>query len=72
MGLCVRNRCWEIQSKEEGSEITASNLDAHPPHAHIPYSLLTGWVQQPFGERMVLAACHLADAGAAQPDAASC
>lgn len=53
--------------------MTASNVDSHPLLAHIPHSALTDGVQQPFGERtMVLAACPLADAGAALPDAASC
>lgn len=33
---------------------------------------LTVWVQKPFGERLVLAAWPLADAGAVQPGAASC
>lgn len=42
------------------------------PTHHSPISVLTGWVLRPFGEKMVLAACPLADAGAAQPDAASC
>lgn len=36
------------------------------------HNVLTGWAQQPFGERTVLAAYSLADAGAVQPDAASC
>lgn len=36
--------------------MTASNVDAHPLLAHIPYSVLTDWVQPSFGERMVLAA----------------
>lgn len=43
-----------------------------PPLAHIPYSVLTSWVQQTFEEKVVLVACPLADAGATQPDAVSC
>lgn len=79
-GLHVRSRCWEIQSwlngksraRRKSSEITVLTLDAHPLLAHTPYPVLTGCKQQPFGERMVLAACSLADADAVQPDVASC
>lgn len=41
---------------KRSSKMTACNVDAHPLLAHIPYSVLTDWVQAPFGERMVLAA----------------
>lgn len=60
------------RAKRKSSEIIGSNLDAQSLLALIPYSVLTGWAQQLFGEKMVLAACSLADAGAARPDAASC
>lgn len=36
--------------------MTASNVDAHPLLVHIPYSVLTDWVQPSSEERMVLAA----------------
>lgn len=52
--------------------MTVSKVDSHSLLARIPHSALTDGVQQPFGERTVLAACPLADAGAALPDAASC
>lgn len=60
------------RAKRRSNEIIVSNLDAQPLLVLIPYSVLTGWAQQLFGEKMVLAACSLADAGAARPDAASC
>lgn len=68
-----------VHEKEGAAEYQVLSEEEQGHHTKLcgqwaePVSVpLTVWVQKPFGERLVLAAWPLADAGAAQPGAASC
>lgn len=67
-GLCMRSKVWG-DAVRRNSGVTPRYADNDEPGRLCP---LTARVQKPSGERSVLAAWPLADAGATQPASASC